>query len=352
MIQYIDYASTKSEAKEKADALLRQIYSGDTSFTTIMNEANDDRGGFLFFTLSLNTGREEYTPDEAIRELPTVFVVRRDEDTSESSGLYLLYFLESIDKLPYYVKQLSRFEVLLPCVMPVQRDETPLSVEAMHTQGGRSFLEGRFSGGKYSDNLKEDVALFQGAPKELKLYALFYNFGDMTLEEIKEELEAGTYDGGTRDGELILSASTGEKYETLEKYIAKLSEICGADVVGKYRSKLEEGYNFYSVNAYIQYLEYRLLQTENYELLSEEEPELAKRYGYQATALNELRANKQTSTALEIALAHYLEDYIKFRSLYDGLSYTRIADYMRIPASTIERVVTDEELRRETLGHR
>lgn len=350
MRQYIDYASTKSEAKEKADALLRQIYSGDTNFTTIRSEAEDGKGGFLFFTLSLNTGREKYTPDEAIRKLPTVFVARGEAETSESPGRYWLYLLESIDKLPYYVKQLTRLEVLLPYVMPVQRDDTPLSVEAMHTPDGRYFLEGILAGKECRQSLKEDVDLFQGAPKELKLYALFDNCGEMTLEEIRDELEAGTYDGGTRDGELILSASTGEKYDTLEKYIAKLSEICGADVVGRYRAKLEEGYNFYSVNAYIQYLEYRLRQTEDYELLSKEEPELAKRYGYQATALNGLRENKQTSTALEIALAHYLKDYLDFRSLYDGLSYTRIADYMRIPASTIERVVIDEDLRREMNG--
>lgn len=78
--------------------------------------------------------------------------------------------------------------------------------------------------------------------------------------------------------------------------------------------------------------------------LLEEEPELARRYGFKREQLESLTSIGNAST-VDVALAHVLITYINASHLYEGLTPQRVAEYMRVPEETIRLVFTDERLK-------
>lgn len=338
MIRYTDNASTKSEAEEKALALLIQCYHGakkDLHFGTWNNRAP------FGWTITLLPEDKEYESyEEAINNLPTVYISVRDKEKDEAEGNYHLYLCENIETLPFFARHIHAFPVFLPMVCPIQKPTEALSVEDVHRAEGRKLLYAWDAYGETSKKADKDLAVLRDAPKNMRIYAFFDNFGDMTLQEIKESLEAGEYEGSVTDGELLLSELTGETYETEEKYLSALSELCGAGVVKKYKKMILSSYRFYNIFYYLKYLEYTLTLTEDYNALAEQEPELAKRYGFLEEYLEEyLRGEyKKEATALDVALAEYLKPYSLYRFIYDGLTLGRIADYLNAPEEKLREV--------------
>lgn len=334
MRRYTDYAETRSEAEEKALALLLQYAPGATNFKTISQETRAKDGATIGWTLTLQT-------EQAEEPLPTVYINVRTRETSEKLGSYALYLFKGYETLPFYFKHIANAPLLLPLVCPLAKPDTMLLAEEVHTPKGRRLLDNFFSYGEgTSKKTEEAIALFRDAPKEMKIYALFENFGELSLQEVKESLEAGEYDGGGVDGELVLAELTGKTYETEEKYLSGLSEICGEEVVNKYKSYLLDEYRFSHVYYYVNYLQYTLSLTEDYKLLSEQEPELARRYGFQPKLLEKMlgRSYRKGATALDVALAGYLSPYYTFRSVFDGLTLGRIAEYLRAPVEKLQEV--------------
>jgi len=339
MIQYREDAATKQEAEEKARKLLLQLLpAGESSFFTLTStDAKDNEGDFLFYSLSL-----KMKPDEDESNLPTVYVYRIKRETSSESGKYWLYLLPDKEKLPFFSKQLRSLQILLPYSAPLLQPDESLAVEDVRTPAGRELLETYYNFGETfpTSKAKEAVELIRTAPKELRIYAFFDNFGEDTLQDVKDALDAGEYEGGTLDGELILSLLTGETYETEKKYLSALSELCGAEAVQKYKDELLHGYAFYALSFYVRYLEYSLRQSEDFSALQREEPELRKRYGFKEKYLDEVNGD---ATALELALARYLSGYTEARSLYAGVTLARIADYIGAPLETVRKAISSTD---------
>ena len=349
MIKYFAEAHSEEEVAEVALRLLRQTTKVGSSDWTLNSEKLTDSEGQVFSWKYWLKPDEEAETDSKSQARPTVYVTTRKAETSEGAGDgdYWLYFLYDSDKLSFCTRHLSRGEALFPLFRPLVRPTETLSVEAIHTLEGRRALRSYLNYGEDEpspDRTLEAVKRFQDAPPELKIYALFDDFGEMTLEEVKEELESGDYEGGEKDGELLLHVLTGKTYETEKKYLAELSKLCGAEVVKKYQDKLLSGYRFYSASYFVEYLDYTLRQLEDYTILREQEAELTKRYKLSAEALSELSRGKSAS-ALDYALARFLtNDYYSCPQAYEGLSPTRVAEYYRIPLEKLRELVGQDKV--------
>ena len=325
----------------EAFRLLRQLCPpgrSDEEYTLSSEKHTDTDGNTFLWKHTLKEDGETFRTESG--EVPTVYVCEREKETSHKEGAYWLYLLFDSSRLSFFARQLSAKEHLLPLVRPLVRPTETLSVEDVHTYQGRRTLRTYFDYGRDEaspDKTLETLKRFQEAPPELKLYALFDSFGELSLLEVKEALEAGDYDGGTTDGELVLNLLTGETYETEKEYLSALSELCGADVVEKYQAELLKGYRFYSASYFVEYLEYTLRQLEDYALLKEQETELARQYKLEGESLSELGAPTGYS-ALDVALARWLENEYGLPTLYEGVSPTRIAEYFRIPLEKLRDV--------------
>ena len=333
-MRYIARANTKSQAIEKALSLLRQFIPAGELLNIETNEKSVD-DTLLYMTVTIK-GREDS---------PVVYL-NKNEVGSESR--YFLYLLENEEKLSFCVRCLFDFRIMLPSFRPLQKPTEPLTVEAMRTPRGYRQLEEYFNYGEPVDEHKEDVELFQETDKEKRIYSLFEDYGVLSLSDIEEEMEEGLYEGGTIDGEMILSEITGDTYETEEKYLEAVASFCGVEAVEKFKSQLVEGYRFYTVDRYLRYLEYRLRQTEDYAQLKEEEPELARRYGFKREYLDSLADIGEAST-VDVALAHVIDNYTSASHLYDGLSSQRIANYMKVPEKSMRLVLANDKLKKTLL---
>lgn len=339
--KYFTTVTSEDGVALEAFRMLRQLCpagSSDERYTLNSERHVDTDGKTFFWKHTLKEDGQAFKTESG--EVPTVYVAEREKETSQKEGSYSLYLLFDSNRLSFFASQLSAKEHLLPLVRPLVRPTDTLKVEDVHTLKGRRTLRSYFDYGDYEespDGTLEALKLFQDAPKELKLYALFDNFGELSLQEVKEALEAGDYDGGEKDGELVLHLLTGETYETEKKYLSALAELCGADVVEKYKDKLASGYRFYSASYFVEYLDYTLRQVEDYSILQKQEAELAKRYELEGESLSELGAPTGFS-ALDVALARWLENEYGLPTLYEGLSPTRIADYFRIPLDKLRDV--------------
>lgn len=334
-MRYIARANTKSQAIEKAISLLRQFVPAGGVLNVETNERSED-DTLVYMTVTIK-GREDS---------PVVYL-NKNEVGSESR--YFLYLLENEEKLSFCDRCLFDFRIMLPSFRPLQKPTEPLTVEAMRTPRGYRQLEEYFNYGEEVEvPAREDVLLFQETDKEKRIYSLFEDYGVLSLSDIEEEMEEGLYEGGTIDGEMILSEITGDTYETEEKYLEAVASFCGVEAVEKFKSQLVEGYRFNTVDRYLRYLEYRLRQTEDYAQLKEEEPELARRYGFKKEYLDSLEDIGGAST-VDVALAHVMDIYTSASHLYDGLSSQRIADYMRVPAETMRLVLANDKLKKTLL---
>lgn len=343
MTRYFATAQSEDGVLDEALRLLSQLYPAGRSDFSLQSEKHTEEGQTTPFFWKLWLKPDSEAEADASEKRPTVYVTVRKAETSEGAGDgdYWLYFLFDSERLSFCTRHLSRKETLLPLLRPLVRPTESLSVEAVHTLEGRRLLRTYFNYGEEEtspDGSLQAVQLFQEATPELKLYALFDDFGELTLEEIKEALEAGDYDGGVKDGELILSVLTGKTYDTEKKYLSELSKLCGAEVVKKYEDSLLSGYRFYSATYFVDYLDYTLRQLEDYALLKEQETELSKRYKLSAKALSELAG--EPASALDYALARFLaNEYYSLPQAYEGLSPTRLAEYFRIPLDKLRELV-------------
>lgn len=332
-MKYTARANTKSKAIEKAGSLLRQFIPAGGVLNTVSKEKEVD-GTLVAWEVRLQ-GREES---------PVVYITRSEGGKEGEEGRYTLYLLENKERLSFCDRCLFDYSITLPSFRPLQKPTEPLTVEALRTPQGYRQLEKYFNYGEPVDEHQEDVELFQETDKEERIYTLFDDFGVLSLSDIKEEIESGLYDGGAIDGEMILAEVTGETYETEEKYLDALARYCGVEAVEKFKDELVDSYRFYSVDRYLRFLEYRLHQTEDYASLLEEEPELARRYGFKREQLESL-TNIGNASTVDVALAHVLITYINASHLYEGLTPQRVADYMRVPEDTLRLVFTDERLK-------
>lgn len=329
---YIARVNTREEAEAKALDFLGLFTPASGTLTTTSNETTSEDGSLVYWTVEIANRADS----------PIVYI---QEEKIRSEDMYFLYFLPDRSMLSFCDRHLADYSIMLPRFQPLLKPTEVLNVEDVRTARGRKHLEAYFNYYK-KENTKHERALarFKEADKDMKIYALFEDYGQMTLEEIKEDIESGDYEGGTIDGELVLAELTGETYETEEKYLEALASFCGKEAVEKHQEELKAGYRWHTVDYYLLYLEYRLRQTEDYASLVEEEPALAGRFGFKKEYLDELVDIKDASV-VDVALAHYLANYICASSMYDGLTETRIADYLRAPEDAIRKVFTYENLK-------
>lgn len=350
-IKYRGIAPTLEEAEQMAERLLGDYASTigveKRVFTSLRSE--DEDGEERELVLLLGHGEEEITREEIERgeRTPIVYAQRRYKETPASEGTYWLYLLFDKDRLPFFFKYTDSLRIALPFLRPTIKPEKPLAVEALLTLQGTEELEDALEGGYAKERphfLRAYVQRAKDAPKELRLYAFFDNFGDGTLTDVKEALEAGEYDGGAVGGDVILNALTGKTYKTEASFLKALASFAGKEAVDKHKDELIEGYRLDKALRFVDFLYYELLRTEDYASVEAHYKEYASAVGYKEeyTELLHKREAKpeEKGSAMELALYKYLSAFWDLRIVYEGLSEKRIQEYLNVPASTFRRVQT------------
>lgn len=327
---YKEIVKGKEAAIERAKELLLQNYppKGDYRLASTTTEAEDS----FCYTLSLLPSHveEEITEDERLRTYPSALV----QDISESSNSYRVY-VYTYDRLPFYVKQIAMLPYTLPEIAPPLKPEAPLSVEVAHTAQGRAILNE-----DYVETYNERVVAFINTEKEDRIYTLFDCYGELTVEEIKKELDKGVLDFTFIDVEGIINNIEGKTYTSEKEHVARLSTLCGEEAVKRYLNNILIGYHFYKALYFVDYLEYMLRYTEDYGALAAQLTELKEAYGLKEVELEII--TQEAITPVEVALARYLYPYYEISDAFDGLTYKRIAEYLNAPHELIERLKIDK----------
>jgi len=341
-IIYNETADSLEEAKTKARELLLQLLPADEDTYTIKErEATAKDGSALFHTFSLVDGEETeaearlWETDFLNYKAPTVCIWGEDgAKDGKGRSFYKLYLYYDRERLPFYAKYLHEPRLTLPVTAPLLKPELELKPEDVHTPEGRRILDSYFDYGRGWELRNEDraIQLIREAPEELRIYGFFENYYEDSLQDIERDLKEDVDSRGGLDGEYILAVLTGKTHETEAEYRDALRELYGSGLVNKYQGELKASYKFYSTYYFVKYMEYLLRQKEDYSLLKEQEPELAKRCKYQES---EIRKRYGVELAIDIALSFYLGSYFGLEFAYEGLSSSRIADYMRIPFSVM-----------------
>ena len=339
-IKYRGLASTKEEAEQMAFKLL-----GDYA-STIGVEKNkytlltEEEGREL--VLLLDDGGEEPIQREEIAKgerTPVVYVRKREE------GLYWLYLLFDRDRLPFFFKYADSLQAVLPIFRPTIKPEKPLPVEAVLTLQGTEELEDALEGGYAKERphfLRSYVQRAKDAPKELRLFALFDNYGEASPMEVKEALEAGEYDGGAVGAHLILNALTGKTYKTEASFLKALASFAGKEETDKYKEELITSYRLDKALHFVDFLYYELLRTEDYSDVEAHYKEYASAIGFKEEYTEHLHKTEtepeERGSALELALCRYISPFLDVKAIYSGLSEVRLHEYLKIPATTFRRI--------------
>ena len=336
-IRFYATAYSREEAETKAKELLEQLPKKEGILYHYTTREEAYRVGETeenFFVSLVPTG-ELYRPSNSLQTFPSV-VANHTKRIKE--GRYELY-LCLYDRLPFFIKHLEGMERILAILKPTPRPVEALPVEAINTPEGRKTLDATISRFEPYEEKSEASELLQSVEQELKIYTLYDNFNEYSLEEIKEGLETGDYDGGIGDGQSVLSEVTGETYKTEEEYLTALSNLCGVEAVEQHRKQVVHGYRFYKALHFLQYVEYRLRQTENYLTVEAELPELEQKYGIKAEDYTEIGISREA--LLSTALYRYLREYLNHRAHFNGVTDSRIADYLNAPLNVIRRLQDD-----------
>lgn len=333
-IRFYATAHSREEAETRAKELLEQLpkKEGILYHYTTREEAYRVGETEESFFVSLVPNGELYRPSNSLQTFPSV-VANHTKRIKE--GRYELY-LCLYDRLPFYLKHLEAMERVLATLRPIPRPVEALPVEAINTPEGRKTLDAILCQ-YYNEGEKSEASeLLKYVEQEYKVYTLYDDFNELSLEDIKQGLETGDYDGGVRDGQLILSECTGETYKTEEEYFHALAKICREDTVEQHKEKLSNGFRFYKALHFLQYVEYRLRQTEDYSLVEAELPTLVERYVLRDEDLKAVGLNMDT--ILRHALKQYLQHYFNLRAHYNGMTDKRVAEYLNAPLSLIQEL--------------
>ena len=345
-LRYTGHASTKKEAEALAVSLLQQVVETGSQYTVVTQEV---LGGNSERVLLLPTEEEPASPKTPYT--PAVYIHGRKE---EKDSLFWVYLLSDRDRLPFYYKYSPTTDVLLPLLRPIQKPEKALPVEAILTYEGAIELDALIKGdggGDYASILEKSLNKVKeaaNATEELKAYSLFEDFGDWSLNDIKDALEEGDEDmGGIADASL-LNGATGATYKTEKDFLKGLAGLVGKKaekVVEKYKDRLLSSYRFEKAYRFIDWLTLELVRTEDYRGVEAHYKEYASAIGYKEEYTNALlrKEGKGAATALELALAKSLKGFIGFSSYFDGISDTRVAAYLNAPEDTIRKIYTDIE---------
>lgn len=333
---YRGYASSEAEAKELAKSLLTEY---------IKASGLEEKGGrcdastLTEWDSKLLSLAFKYEGDGGEKKDVFVFIMKQAEE------VYRLYLLFDEDRLPYYLKHVVDYHFFLPALQPTIKPEAPLPVEALLTYEGARQLDEAIDGGYLNEKGQETPAekylrKAKEAPKEKRIYAFFDDFGEMTLEEVKDALDAGDYDGAVIDAEATLSALTGKQLKTEKDYLSALADFAGKEEVEKYKEELLSSFRFCRAFRFVNFLQYELLRTEDYASVKAHYEEYASAIGYKEEYVDTLlhKGTEGTSTALDIALFKYLQHYVQLRTIYDGLSEDRLAEYLNAPKEAIRKV--------------
>lgn len=335
----IKFITGREEAKEAARELLLNYVKPTYNYTLASTTTRTEDGEENSYSLTLLPNWVKDIPEEErLRKYPTAFVAQMG--STDSYRVYLCLY----DRLPFYAKHLTELPMMLAMLAPTLKPTEPITVEAAHTAEGRELLDMALFCESAEGNIAEELL---NTDKALKVYTLFDNFGTLTPEEVKEEIEKGYFDGGVTDVERALTTITGEIYTSEEQYLTALSKLCTATSVKKYKKQIIQAYRFYKAIYFVEWLEYQLRMTEDYGALAEQLPELKKAYGITPQDMETI--TEDTYTEAELALARYLSNYFECTAVYDGLTNQRIAEYLNAPYELIERIDREGIYRSATL---
>ena len=328
MIQNIIYkgtANTKEEAEALALSLLKPFMQEKGIYKTITREYMDGK----------QTVRLADAEDDSIAP-PIVFI----SDFGGEGKVYKLYLVFDWDRLPFYYKYRNPvIASLLPLFAPTIKPAEALPVEVVLTAEGEKKLRKAVYGWEEDTVLQRNIRRAQEETEEsMRIYTLFDSFGELSSQEIKEGLEAGDYEGGIVDAEIVLNSLTGKTYRTETAYLKDLAAWAGAEAVEKYKTKILEDYRMYKTVRFMDYLHYMLLYTEDFSYVEAHYQEYASAVGYKEEYAPVSHIGE--GTVLEAALHEYLQDYLDGRSFFEGLTEERVREYLNVPAPTYRRLTT------------
>lgn len=345
-ITYRSEASTRKEAEAEAIRLLEQVVETDKGFQTVTKDADNEADSADTTVVLLPSGM-----DAPAEDTPIVYIHRQRKETPEESGIYWLYLLFDRKRLPFIFRSISDLGFILAILRPTIRPENPLPVESILTKEGADELDAALEYvkgyGLYSESTDAVLQDAKDAPQELRLYAFFDRL-DRSLQQVKSELEKGVFAEGTADGEIVLNTLTGKTYKTEKAYIKALGDFAGAVEVEKYKEQLLESYGWYKAYRFVRFLLYELLRTEDYDAVESHYKEYATTIGFKEEYMKYItKEGEKYGSAMEYALALYMDYFLRMPFIFGGLNEMRMAEYLKIPNATLQKIYT--ETRRRSL---
>lgn len=342
MIKYRQIVETAEEVENAARRLLEQVADRDrlyTFFVDTMEGADFPFRVYLVYADEVpRCNQEQY----ANTILPIVYC-------AEKPSGYSLYLLTDRSKLPVYYRSLQNEEIVLPLCQPTIKPESGLPVEALLTKEGQELIDSLDSVERVVESPEVERRLTLASPA-LRLAALFdvYEKGiseakyNKALKAALSELEKDTYEGGAVDNEAAIALVTGKDTSTEKRYLAAVATYLGTPVPEKYKKELVHGYRFYKALRFRDWLYYELLRTEDYKHVETIAAEAAKKIGYKEEYLSEIIDTTKVEgvSITKLALVKYLLNYLHWSKYYDGITDSRLADYLNVDKSTFQDIVS------------
>lgn len=348
--KYTATVRTAGEVEPAARKLLLQVADKERLFSIVADtEKGSDFPTTLYLVYADETPRNNQE-DYSRLTLPKVYTMKGEDS-------YSLYLLTDREKLPVYYRSLLNEGTILPLLKPTVKPEKALPAEALLTKDGQELIDSLDVGGKVTD-WQHERRLSLAAPS-LRLAALFTVYKkdipeakyNKWLKAALGELESDTYEDGVGDNEIAIASVTGKDTSTEEKFLTAVAEYIGAPVPGKYKRELIHGYRFYKSLRFIDWLYYELLRTEDYSYVVSIAPEAAKTVGYKEEYLREITSDGKDvpgASAVKCSLYKYLRHYLAFGKHFDGITDTRLAEYLNVDKSTFQEIVNKSKEYRHT----
>ena len=321
-IIYRNTASTKKEAEAEAIRLLEQVVEPEGRFQTIKKEESTDKEGYSYDAAIMLLPSATAVPTE---DTPVAYIHRFERETPESKGYYRIYLLFDKERLPFIYRSITRLGFILALCCPTIRPEKAIPVEVVLTKEGKDILYEALSTVKedtpYSSRIDKYVLEVKNAPAEQRIYI---------LEDAGE------------DTEIVLNGLTGKTYKTEKAYLKALADIAGEEEVEQREADLLDDYRFGKAIRFVDFLEYELLRTEDYASIETHYEEYASAIGFKKEYMKHLtKKGKKYGSALEVALAQYLDRLLEMPHAFGGLTGTRVAEYLNVPAATLRKIVSE-----------
>jgi len=350
MIKYKKIVQKREDIEEEAKSLLLQmIENKDTiNFVTISSEG-EAVPSCIYYLRPDQKSEGDIIPEGA----PVVYFTK-------FANHYRLYMVFDKSRLPFCWR-VDSLSPILPLCSPTVKPLEALPIDTINNPertlaleeyiGGEADTKSTFTGEILNRRFWETVKEMKDTPKKDRL-ALFFDMDwieegeeEPDTEYISKEELAKLAISGKWGKDLVplanaleLSYFTGLDVSTEEKYLESVETFIGRKLTKKIKTALASSYRFDKTIRAGEYLYYELLRTEDYQKVLKAEEALIEYAGYKREYPLEFEKKAEGVTASLIALCAYLRPVLNFPDFIDGLTLSRVCQYLGVDKETERKI--------------